>query len=504
MPAHERLVAAVDLGSNSFRLLIGRVVKTPAGTQVYPLDSLKETVRLASGLTREKTLDGESRLRGLAVLERFGDRLRSFSPHDVRAVATNTLRVAKNARAFLEEAEAALGFPIEVIAGREEARLIYTGVANTASLKPGSTLVIDIGGGSTELIIGEGHEPRLMESLFMGCVSYSLRFFPGGEIDKQNLKQAELAAQKEIEVIARDFLDAGWQHAIGSSGTARALGELLEQNGLSNEGITRDGLAALRELLLKAGHAERLKLEALKPDRIPVLPGGFAIMSAIFKMLDLESLEVTDAALRQGVLYDLLGRSEHHDMRDITIAQFTHRYSVDRAQAKRVTALALALMRPLMTPAEDGNESDIERRLQWAATLHEIGLSIAHAGYHKHSAYILAAADMPGFSKMDQAKVAAIVLGHTGKLSKVADTIEGPDEWLAVLCLRIAALVHRRRTELDVSKLALRRNPSGYTLEADADWLVEHPLTEFNMRQESAEWAKIGISLELEQSVSRR
>ena len=445
-------------------------------------------MRLASGLTREKTLDAESQQRAIAVLARFGDRLRSFAPHNVRAVATNTLRVAKNARSFLREAEAVLGFPIEVIAGREEARLIYTGVANTASLKSGSTLVVDIGGGSTEFIIGEGHEPRLMESLFMGCVSYSLRFFPGGEIDKQSLKQAELAAQKELEVIARDYLDAGWQNAIGSSGTARALGELLEQNGLAAEGITRDGLGALRELLLKAGSAERLKLEALKPDRIPVLPGGFAIMSAIFKMLDLDALEVTDGALRQGVLYDLLGRVEHHDMRDVTIGQFTHRYDVDRAQAKRVTALALALMRPLID-ADDEGALDIERRLQWAAMLHEIGLSISHAGYHKHSAYILQAADMPGFSKMDQAKVAAIVLGHTGKLGKIAATITEPNEWLAVLCLRVAVLVHRRRTDLDVSNLVLRRSGKGYALEAGADWLAEHPLTEFNLRQESAEWA---------------
>jgi exopolyphosphatase/guanosine-5'-triphosphate,3'-diphosphate pyrophosphatase len=496
MPANEQLLAAVDLGSNSFRLLIGRVVKTPAGTQVYPLDSLKETVRLASGLTREKTLDADSQQRGIAVLERFGDRLRAFAPHTVRAVATNTLRVAKNARAFLDKAEGVLGFPIEVIGGREEARLIYTGVANTASLKSGSTLVVDIGGGSTEFIIGEGHEPKLMESLFMGCVSYSLKFFPNGEIDKQNMKQAELAAQKELEVIARDFLDAGWQHAIGSSGTARALGEILEQNGLSAEGITRDGLAALRELMLKAGHAERLKLEALKPDRIPVLPGGFAIMSAIFKMLNLESLEVTDGALRQGVLYDLLGRSEHHDMRDVTIGQFTHRYGVDRAQARRVTTLALDLMRPLLTPGDEAGV-DIERRLQWSAMLHEIGLSISHASYHKHSSYILSYADMPGFSKMDQAKIALIVLGHTGKLSKLSGSIDNANEWLAVLCLRIAALVHRRRTELDVSQLVLSSDGRGYTLSADADWLAEHPLTEFNLRQEAAEWAKVGITLDL-------
>ena len=466
MPVPE-LLAAVDLGSNSFRLLIGRVVKTPAGTQVYPLDSLKETVRLASGLTKEKKLDADSQQRGLLVLERFGDRLRSFAPHTVRAVATNTLRVAKNAREFLDKAEAALGFPIEVIAGREEARLIYTGVSNTAPLGAGSTLVVDIGGGSTEFII-----------------------------DKQSLKQAELAAQKELEVIARAYLDRGWQSAIGSSGTARALGDLLEMNRLSAQGITRDGLMALRELLLRAGHAERLKLEGLKADRIPVLPGGLAIMSAVFKMLELESLAVSDGALRQGVLYDLLGRSEQHDMRDVTIGQFTHRYGVDRAQAKRVAALAHELMRPLIDPDVE-DDAETARRLQWAAMLHEIGLSISHAGYHKHSAYILSHADMPGFSRMDQSKIALIALGHTGKLSKLAGFVDERGEWLAVLCLRIAALVHRRRNDLDVSRLALERRGDGYALRADAAWLADHPLTEFSLRQEVAEWGRLGIPLDL-------
>ena len=495
MPASE-LLAAVDLGSNSFRLLIGRVAKTPAGVQIYPLDSLKETVRLASGLTREKRLDDASQERAIAVLERFGERLKAFKHQSVRAVATNTLRVAKNARDFLAAGEKALGFPIEVIAGREEARLIYTGVANTTPMGEGSTLVVDIGGGSTEFIIGEGTRPRLMESLFMGCVSYSLRYFPEGLIDKPSMKQAELAAQKELEVIARDYLDAGWQTAIGSSGTARALGDILELNGLSTGGITRDGLAALRELLLRAGHAERLKLEGLKPDRIPVLPGGFAIMSAIFKMLELEHVDVSDGALRQGVLYDLLGRGEQHDMRDVTIDQFVQRYGVDRAQAKRVTALAIALLRPL-SRGDVEEMAERERRVRSAAMLHEIGLSISHAGYHKHSAYILSNADMPGFSKIDQARIALIVLGHTGKLGKIADSIDLEDEWLAVLCLRIAALVHRHRTDIVDAGLALARRNGGFVLKADPDWLAAHPLTEYNLRQEIAEWAKVDRVLEL-------
>jgi len=491
------LLAAVDLGSNSFRLLVGRVLDGPGGVQIFPLDSLKETVRLASGLTKDKRIDGAAQVRALAALGRFGERLRSFAPDSVRAVATNTLRVAKNAREFLPAAEAALGFPIEVIAGREEARLIYAGVANTFPSVNGRMLVVDIGGGSTEFIIGSGHEPQLMESLFMGCVGYSLQFFPGGEIDQYTLKQAELSAQKEIEVIAHDFLATSWERAVGSSGTARALADIMEQNGFSDGGITREGLAQLRDLLLRAGRAEDVDVAGLKPDRIPVLPGGFAIMSAIFSVFGIERMDVTDGALRQGVLYDLLGRSGPRDTRDLTIEQFSLRYAVDRTQARRVNDLACRLLRQVMRDTSE-ERAELEHRLAWASTLHEIGLSISHAGYHKHSAYILANADMPGFSRIEQARVASLVLAHTGKLSKMSGHISSASEWLAVLCLRIGVLLARRRDDIDPPGLMLRRKGNSYRLFIDPDWLSTHPLTEFGLRQECLEWAKVGIDVVLE------
>jgi exopolyphosphatase/guanosine-5'-triphosphate,3'-diphosphate pyrophosphatase len=477
-------------------LLIGRVTETAGGTQVYPLDSLKETVRLASGLTREKRLDADSQQRALAVLQRFGERLRSFAPDSVRAVATNTLRVAKNAPDFLQTAEAALGFPIEVIAGREEARLIYCGVSHTFPPQPGQMLVVDIGGGSTEFIVGQGHEPKLMESLFMGCVSYSLQFFPGGEIDRYTLKQAELAAQKEVEVIARDYIASGWQMAVGSSGTARALGDILEANGLSEHGITRDGMDKLRDILLRAGNASRVRLEGLKADRIPVVPGGFAIMSAIFSVLGIDRMEVAEGALRQGVLYDLLGRNQQQDTRDVTIDQFTQRYGVDRLQAKRVALLAVQLLQQAVTGSEEEREL-IARQLRWGAALHEIGLSISHSAYHKHSAYILSNADMPGFSKMDQVKMAALVLGHTGKLTKLSGQLSGANDWLAVLCLRLAVLLYRRRADVQPPALQLARTERGYALSVDADWLAQNPLTEFSLRQECLEWGKVGLTVDL-------
>jgi len=493
-----RLLAAVDLGSNSFRLLIGRAVETSVGTQIYAIDSLKETVRLASGLGQEKRLDADSQQRALLVLQRFGERLRSFGPDSVRAVATNTLRVAKNARDFLQTAEAALGFPIEVIAGREEARLIYGGVAHTFPPQTGAMLVVDIGGGSTEFIIGDGKVPRLMESLYMGCVGYSLQFFPGGEIDRYTLRQAELAAQKEIEPIAHEFLASGWQVAVGSSGTARAIADILQQNGYTQHGITRDGLESLRDQLLRAGNAHSLRLEGLKPERVPVLTGGFAIMSAVFSVLGIESMAVADGALRQGVLYDLLGRAQHHDTRDLTIEQFSLRYGVDRNQARRVIELSVMLLRQAAGGSEE-ERLEVERRLGWAGALHEIGLSISHAGYHKHSAYILSHADMPGFSKMDQVKMAALVLGHTGKLTKLSGKMSDTNDWLSVLCLRLAVLLTRRRVDVDAPALQLRASERGYALTVDAPWLAAHPLTEFGLRQECLEWGKVGLALEVVQ-----
>src|SRR3954464_12644993 len=309
-------LAAVDLGSNSFHLQVARVV----GDQIYPLDSLREPIRLGAGLNREKRLDEDSQNRALDCLKRFGERLRGFDPHGVRAVGTNTLRVAKNAAGFLKQAEAALGFPIEVVAGREEARLIYAGVAHSLPASKEKRLVIDIGGGSTEFIIGRGLKPLRLDSLYMGCVSYSLKYFPGGEVTKSGMKQAELAARNELQTMVAGFGKGHWHDAVGSSGSARALAEILQLNGFSETGITPDGLDRLRSALIKAGDLDHLDLAGLKSDRLPVLPGGLAIMNAAMSELGIEAMQVASGSMRQGILYDLLGRFQHHDMRDITVS----------------------------------------------------------------------------------------------------------------------------------------------------------------------------------------
>ncbi len=502
------LVAAVDLGSNSFRMLVAQVIETPSGMQLRPIDTLRESVRLAAGLTDNKLLGNDAYQRGLTAIRRFGERIRGFDPSKVRAVATNTLRVAKNAAHFMGDAEAALGFPIEVIAGVEEARLIYIGAAHEVPAVQGNRLVIDIGGGSTELIIGKGYEPKLMESLYIGCVSHSLRFFPKGQVDAHAFKEAELAARREIQVIAGTYLKSGWKQVIGSSGTARALAELIAENNFNDPSdisaigvnsssglITRSGLKAMKRHLLQYENLSQVELPGLKEDRRSVWPGGLAIMIAIFDELGIESMEVTDAALRIGVLYDLLGRAQHDDMRFVTVEQFMQRYAVDRDQATRVGDLAVEFLQQLP-------KSEIESRteniilLQWAANLHEIGLSISHNGYHKHSAYIAANADMPGFSKNDQARLAALLIGHTGKLGKLAHN-DSFSDWRMLFCLRLAQLLCRGRSAAILPQVKVSERDAAFIVTLSKEWSQEHPLTEFSLQKEMADWERIGRSYQI-------
>jgi exopolyphosphatase / guanosine-5'-triphosphate,3'-diphosphate pyrophosphatase len=491
-----KLVAAVDLGSNSFHLLIGRVSESALGTQIHPLDSLKEVVRLAGGLGADKRLDAASQTRAILALQRFGERLRSFSPDRVRAVATNTLRIAKNGADFLKTAEAALGFPIEVIAGQEEARLIYSGVAHSLAGDDRQRLVIDIGGGSTEFIIGKRYKPLLLESVYIGCVRFSREFFPGGEITKSAMKAAVLSAREEIQVIRESFLAMGWQEAIGSSGTAKALAEVLVNNGLSDSGITPSGLEKLRAILVRAGRVEDSGLAGVRQDRAPVFAGGVAIMSAIFEELDLKIMHYGEGALRLGVLYDLVGRTEQEDMRRITVEQAMRRYAVDTAQARRIGELSLKFWSDLEVGTEEEREH-MAQRLMWAACLHEIGHSISHNSFHKHSAYIVLYSDLPGFSRQEQRFVADLVVAQVGKLNKVAANLTGPVHWSALLCFRLACLFYRRRQEDPLGSMRLCASAKGFTLSIDSNWLAEHPLTEFSLEQERLEWSKQGFELQL-------
>ncbi|MBI5898201.1 MAG: exopolyphosphatase [Rhodocyclales bacterium] len=487
------LIAAVDLGSNSFRLQVGRIV----ANQIYPLDGLKEPVRLAAGLKADKRLDADAQARGVDALARFAERLRGFDEAAVRAVATNTLRVAKNSAQFLERAEAALGFPIEVIAGREEARLIYLGVAHTLAQPEKRQLVVDIGGGSTEFIIGQNIDPIRLESLYMGCVSFSLRFFPDGKVDKRSFKEAELAARRELQTIVHEFRETGWDEAIGSSGTAKAIVDLLELNGWSDHGLTREGMEKLRALLIDAGSVGRLKLEGLRPDRIPVLPGGLAIMSAIFKEFGLDRMAFSEGALRLGVLYDLLGRHHHDDLRELTVNRFMQRYDVDRRQAARVAHTAVNLLHQLVPGSRQADHPDAQFMV-WAAWLHEVGISIAHSSYHKHSAYIIGNADMPGFSRRDQGRLSRLVLAHRGKLERAQPLRGEAPEWTLIFCLRIAVLLHRSRDDLPPPPCVADFTRNGFLLRLSAAYRNELPLTAAALDDEAMQWTGIGGELRVE------
>lgn len=489
------LLAAVDLGSNSFRLSIGRVVQNNGKAQIYAVDRLKESVQLTAGLDAHQILDEPAIERALAVLKRYGERLHGFHPNRVRAVATNTFRVARNVADILPRAEAALGFPIEVVSGAEEARLIYSGVANELAPSSHRRLVIDIGGGSTEVILGRGHEPIHLASLNMGCASFSRRFFPEGRITAQRMEQALLAARGELQGIARLYRKTGWKQAYGSSGTAKGLLAILAEGGMSTKGITLEGMEKLKTKLIKDGKVIMHNLPGIKATRAPVLPGGLAIMMAAFQELKIDLMLPGEGALRVGVLYDLLGRDSDHDKRDETVALYQKRYLLDVKQADRVRDISLKLFDQLEAAGDEKEETALA--LGWAASLHEVGLSITQANFHRHSAYILQHADMPGFSNDDQSLLAWLALGLQGKLSKKNSFPATAMQWRALLCLRLATLLCRRREDLSDLPIALESGGSSVKVVADKAWLETHPLSEYSLQREAADWSKTGLDLQL-------
>lgn len=477
------MLAVVDMGSNSFRLEVGRV----EGDQIYRLDTQRETLRIGAGIDAKGNLTAEARRAALACLARFAERLAGLHPTAVRAVATNTFRTARNAASFLKEAQRTLGFPIDVISGHEEARLIYLGVAHVLPASPTPRLVVDIGGGSTEFIVGRGFEPIVLESLKIGCVDVSRRFFAEGRLSAASFDAAETAARAEIEAIGADFDRGNWRDAYASSGTALALAEILEQNGFSAGGITPDGLTRLRRRMIRAGNVSRLKLIALKQERAPVLAGGFAIMAAALAQLKAERIDPVGGALRLGVLYDLLGRSVERDARDLTVDHFIARYHLDGDHARRVARMAVELFRGARPKAERAPAQELER----AALLHETGFSVSHTGFHKHGAYILRNADMPGFSAGEQERLSWLVFGCRGRLDKVAPRLADA-EFRAQLCaLRLAVLFHHARRTIALPRIVLEIDRR-IRLHVPARWLAAHPLTAHLLQREAREWKSVG------------
>ncbi len=489
--------AAIDLGSNSFHMVVARHVQD----QLHIVDRLRERVALAAGLDDKKRLTDDAQARALACIERFGGRVRGMPSENVRAIGTSTLRIARNARSFVTQAQEKLGHPIEIVSGLEEARLIYLGVAHDLSDDSSRRLVIDIGGGSTECILGERFEPLKTDSLHMGCVNWSLRFFRG-EVTRENMERARIAARLEVQTLERRYRSLGWEECIGSSGTVLAIEQILRANQWTDGGITEKGLRKLRKALIEVGlPADFLTIPGLDAERANVIAGGVAILDALFDGLEIERMDVSQGAMREGVIYDLLGRIRHEDVRDKTIRRFMERYQVDLEQAGRVQRTALALFQQ----AHEGLEIDPalgEHFLVWSSRLHEIGLSIGYPGYHKHGAYIVEHSDMPGFSREDQVMLAALIEAQRrkfppGGIEALVPTQRRMVERLALL-LRLAVLLERSRGQSRVPRIGIEARKGGYMLDFPKGWLEENPLIRADLEQEAARVEPAGFEIAIQ------
>jgi exopolyphosphatase/guanosine-5'-triphosphate,3'-diphosphate pyrophosphatase len=491
-----RPVAAIDLGSNSFHMVVGR----PIGEQLSLIDRLRDPVRLAAGLDQEGRLDEETVARALSSLERMGQRLRDLPGARVRAIGTNTFRRAKRPRDLLRRASAALGFPIEILSGVEEARLIHLGVSQDLPRIDGRRLVVDIGGGSTELVLGQGFRPIYLDSHQMGCVTYTRTFFGDGKLTRERFRKAELAAKLELESMFRRFIERGWEEAVGSSGTIKSVALALDTRGVTQGEITLAGIKKLRKHMISAGKIKALELPELPPDRVQVLAGGLAILRAVFEKMEIESMRAVKAALREGVLYDLLGRIRQEDVRDRTIRSLSERYHVDEDHADRIQRCALRCLRQVAQSWELEDEENTQL-LSWAAQLHEIGLALSFSSFHKHGAYLVENSDMPGFSRQDQQRLAHLIRSQRRKLflSPFEELAKPWDERLPrlALLLRIAVRLNRMRSRAPLPHFRLERTEEGLAITLPEDWLNAHPLTRADLEDEALVLKSAGLRLDV-------
>ena len=488
------MLAAVDLGSNSYHMVVARYTLG----QLRVVDRLRETVRMAEGLDGRGGLDVEVRQRALRCLARFGQRIRDIPAHRVRAVATNTVRRLAAPQAFLMPAETALGHAIEIVSGREEARLVYLGVAHAQPPRNGHRrLVVDIGGGSTECIIGRGFETLERDSVQLGAVAGTLRYFGNGKLSRRKWREALIEASVEFQQFAATYRSLGWQEVIGASGTNKAIGEICAAMKLTKGAITAEALPVVRDELLRASSIDGIKLPGLSDDRRPIIAGGLLVLEAAFASLDLQRMVVSKAALREGVLYDMLGRAGDQDPRDVSVDALGQRYGIDRAQALRVEATACRLFDQVAAAWQLSPDDRV--MLSWAAQLHELGLTIAHSQYQVHGAYVLAQSDIAGFSRQEQQFLAALVRAHRRKVPRtVFDAL--PDRLLPAvrrlsMLLRLAVVLHRGHDDPDIPGLEARAVGDTLVLRLPPRWLDERPLLQADLAGEPAETGTLGIAL---------
>lgn len=476
------LYAAVDLGSNSFHMVIARL--TEGRMQI--IDRIKERVHLAEGMDEQRRMSPEAMARGLDCLALFAERLTNIKPDQIRIAGTYTLRRASNARDFVREAAKVLNHPIEIISGQEEARLIYQGVAHTQHIE-GQVLVVDIGGGSTELIIGEGFSPLALTSRKMGCVSFTQSFFGNGKLGEKAFNAAVLEAQHQLAPIINQYRKLGWQSCLGSSGSIRTVRDVLQGEEWTDGAITLAGLERLKEEMLKHKRVDQLKLAGLTEERQGVFAAAVAILLGLFTSLPIERMEYSDGALREGLLYEFEERLQHHDIRERTALALSTHYRIDKRQATRVESCVLSLFDALSGPWEMPEEP-YRAILGWAARLHEIGLAINYSGIHKHSAYILQNTDLPGFNQDDQALLAALVRFHRKglKLSELP-ALPNHDEQTVLRCIRIlrlAVAAHHRRQDNLLPEWNVQAAGDQLVVTLPLDWCDENKLLMQNLEKE--------------------
>jgi exopolyphosphatase / guanosine-5'-triphosphate,3'-diphosphate pyrophosphatase len=486
--------AAVDLGSNSFHMIVAEY----SDGRIQIIDRIRKMVRLASGLDDNDNLSDKSIQNALDCLQEFGQRIREIPQVNVRAVGTNTLRQANNGGKFIKAARLALGHKIEIIAGREEARLIYLGVANSIYDETDWRMVIDIGGGSTEIIIGKGFDVLERESFYIGCVNMTRRFFESGEINQKNMNMAVLAVRQEIESIMTKYRALGWNKVIGASGTIRSVNDIIMNAGWSTSDITQKSLTTLKDEVISLGNIEALNFNGLSSDRKPVFIGGLAILCGIFDAFKVQQLNVSDGALREGLLYDLIGRLHDKDIRDSTISSLANRYSVDTEQASRVKNTAIKLFEQLCVPWKLDKNIDL-KFIEWAAEIHEIGLAIAHAQYHRHGAYLVANSDLAGFSREEQGKLALLIRSHRRKypIDEIDNFILDDTDNIKRLCIliRLAILLNRSRLNVSLPQIEIKAKEFSLKLKFPENWVKNNPLTRTDLDLEARYIKAAGFKL---------
>jgi len=486
--------AAIDLGSNSFHMVIAE----PEGNSIRIIDSLRVPVRLGAGLDKQKRLKPETKARALDALGQFAQRLRGVPLKQVRVVGTNTLRRAKNAEKFMQEAHDILGKRIAIISGREEARLIFTGVSHAIPDPDAQRLVIDIGGGSTEFIIGKGFKPALLESVHLGCVSYTNQFIDNKNVTARDIKKASIAAQLELTPIVRAYTELGWSEATGCSGTIKAVANILAELNLTDGEINFDALKQLIQALDKAGSVEKMNLQCIGSDRSAVICGGIAVLHAIFKIFKIKRLQASQVALREGLIFDMVGKTQHVDIQTQTLANMFNRYDIDTVQATRVEDCAAHFFEQVKDDWELDSEADLDL-LCWAAKLHEMGKAVAHTQYHKHGAYLIQNSDFIGFTMAEQNALALLVRFHRRKIDLSAfDNLEKSEKnrlLRLISLLRLATLLHRGRHSTDLSAIKLKARDNQLQVIASQDFLDENPLTSAELTDEASRMLHVNIKL---------